>query len=757
MVNQKSNTVWSCLTLAAICCLSTSCKAAQTAWKPVEGKIMSPWAKQVNPDKVLPEYPRPQMVRKDWTNLNGLWDYAIVGKDAQKPQQYDGKILVPFAIESALSGVGKTVGADNKLWYHRTFTAPAAWNGKNVLLHFGAVDWQCDVFVNGTLVGSHKGGYDPFFFDITSALKPTGTQELVVGVWDPTDKGTQPRGKQINNPHGIWYTPVTGIWQTVWAEPVARTYISSIKLTPDVDAQKLTVQVNAAGDTQDLSYAIESKAKGFAASAASTNSTLTLDIKNPKLWSPDNPFLYDLTVRIEKNGKVVDTVESYFGMRKISLGKDEKGITRILLNNQFLFQYGPLDQGWWPDGLYTAPTDEALKFDVEILKELGMNMLRKHVKTEPARLYYWCDKLGIIVWQDMPSGDRYIGPNDPDIVRTPESVAIYETEWKNIITALYNYPSIVMWVPFNEGWGQFDTARIVKWTEELDPTRLVNNASGWSDRGVGHVNDMHNYPAPNMPKVEEARAVVLGEFGGLGLPVAGHTWQDEKNWGYRSYKNEAELTTAYLNLMAMLRPLIAEGLSAAVYTQTTDVEVEVNGLLTYDRAVFKMDKPSLIKAHKKLYLPMPKVQTLIPSSQTQAQSWKYTTAAPAENWFQPQFNDAAWTTGKGGFGTQGTPGAVVGTEWKTGEIWLRRTFELGAPPKGDIALTIHHDEDAKVYINGTLVAELSGFTGEYGIVTLPETAAKALKKGTNTLAIYCKQTNGGQYIDAGILELVEQK
>jgi hypothetical protein len=739
--------------LLILCGLSVCAKAE---YKPVEGKIMSRWAKEVTPDNVLGEYPRPQMVRKDWQNLNGLWDYAIVSKDSDRPGQFDGRILVPFAVESALSGVGKAVGPDNKLWYRRTFEIHPNWKNKTILLHFGAVDWNCDVWVNGKHSGSHKGGYDPFSFDITSALKPAGPQEIIVSVWDPVDTGKQPRGKQVLRPEGIMYTSVTGIWQTVWLEPTPATRIGNIKITPDVDNQKLTVVVDVQGETAGLSYGADAKASGFSASASSTENTLTLDIKNPKLWSPDSPFLYDLKVQIKKDGKVIDQIDSYFGMRKISIGKDDKGIVRIMLNNQFLFEYGPLDQGWWPDGLYTAPTDEALKSDVQLLKDIGMNMLRKHVKVEPARFYTWCDKLGILVWQDMPSGDKGIGGNDPDLKRTPESAQQFELEWKNIIQAFCNYPCIVMWVPFNEGWGQYDTARIVTMTQALDPTRLVNNASGWTDRGVGHVHDMHNYPGPGMFPVEEGRAEVLGEFGGLGLPVSGHTWQEEKNWGYKSYKNSQDLTGAYVDLMFKLRPLIAQGLNAAVYTQTSDVEIEVNGLLTYDRAVFKMDKNSLIEAHKKLYLQTPKINVLAATSQTQAQEWRYTTLAPAQDWFKPGFDDSAWKTGRGGFGTQGTLGAVVGTEWNTDQIWIRRTVQLADNPTGEAALMVHHDEDAKVYINGVPAAEMDGFTVGYGIVRVDPAAAKTLKKGPNTIAIACKQTSGGQYIDAGLVEMVEQ-
>jgi hypothetical protein len=389
---------------------------------------------------------------------------------------------------------------------------------------------------------------------------------------------------------------VSGIWQTVWLEPVPRTYIDSIRITPDVDNQTVTVVVNVKGDTEGLSYHAGASAPGFSASAASVKNTLVLDITDPKLWSPDSPFLYDLKVQLRKGDTVIDEVGSYFGMRKISLAKDNKGIMRIMLNNRFLFQYGTLDQGWWPDGLYTAPSDEALRSDLAFLKTIGMNMLRKHGKVEPARLYYWCDTLGILVWQDMPGGDY----NNILRRRTPASAARFEKEWMSIIRALYNHPSIVMWIPFNEGWGQFDTARIGTMTKVADPNRLVNNASGWTDKGVGDVHDIHAYPGPAMPDVEEKRAVVLGEFGGLGLPVAGHTWQKEKNWGYRSCKSSQELTAAYGEVMDNLRPLIAKGLSAAVYTQATDVESEVNGLMTYDREIIKMDARHLKTIHTSL-------------------------------------------------------------------------------------------------------------------------------------------------------------
>ncbi len=740
---------WGVVSLTML--LGASATAAD--WKAADGPLMTKWGKEVTPENVHREYPRPQMVRKEWTNLDGLWDYAIRPKDDAQPKEFDGKILVPFPVESALSGVMKNVGDANRLWYHRTIDLKKNGDGNHTLLHFGAVDWHAIVYVNGKQVGEHKGGFDPFTFDITDALKDGGEQDLVVSVWDPTDKGTQPRGKQVAKPNSIWYTAVTGIWQTVWLETVPKIHITSLTITPDFDKNEISVTVQIAG-----AKAEETRATLFRGIDGGEEKTapmladkpLSMILQNPKPWSPDSPFLHQISVRLE-NG---DSVDSYFAMRKISLAKDEKGINRLMLNNKPLFQYGPLDQGWWPDGLYTPPSDAALKYDVEVLKKLGCNMIRKHVKVEPDRWYYHCVQLGMLVWQDMPSGDRNIGPRDADIQRTKESIEIYEREWKAIMDACRNHPCIVMWVPFNEGWGQFDTARIVEMTKKYDPTRLVNNASGWNDRGVGDVNDMHNYPGPGMPKVEDKRAVVLGEFGGLGLPLDGHTWLSKGNWGYRSYKNQEELTAAYSEMIVQLRVLIGEGLCAAVYTQTTDVEIEVNGMMTYDRAIQKIPD-SVAGLHKKLYLPPPKLSVVMATSQETPQTWKMTTQKPGDDWTKADFDDSKWTAAPGGFGTKITPNTVVRTEWKSDDIWIRRDFELKTADLKDPQWVVHHDEDADIYLNGAKVGTLPGYSTGYGSVPFSKEARAALKAGKNSLAVHVHQTTGGQYIDVGINELIE--
>ena len=745
--------------LLPLCTILLLCSSIHAKWQPARGPLLTKWAERITPKNAHCEYPRPQMVRKNWQNLNGLWDYAVVHKSQQQqPDAFDGQILVPFPIESALSGVMKPVGRENRLWYRRTFRIPRTWKGRNVLLHFGAVDWETTVWVNGNEFGTHRGGYDPFSFDITEALKETSEQEIVVSVWDPTNAGTQPRGKQVDKPGGIWYTAVTGIWQTVWLEPVPKAHIKSIKIVPDIDSKSVSVTA-VCPDPAGYSVEVEVKDGWFtkAKNKGNAGEEIGLNIKKPKLWSPESPFLYDLKVTLkDAKGKKVDAVGSYFGMRKIEVRKDKEGINRLFLNNESLFQFGPLDQGWWPDGLYTAPSDAALRYDIEVLKKLGCNMLRKHVKIEPARLYYWCDKLGLMVWQDMPSGDKYIGGRDPDIERSPESARQFETELKAMISTFYNHPSIIMWVPYNEGWGQWDTQRIVDLIKELDPTRLVNNASGWTDRGVGDVHDIHSYPGPAAPPVEENRAAVLGEFGGLGLPVKGNLWQEERNWGYISYKTREELTDAYVTLIDNLRSLIGGGLSAAVYTQTTDVEIEVNGWMTYDRAMIKMDVKKTAAANKRLYLPPPILKTIVPTSQKQPQNWRYTTSEPADDWQKADFDDSDWQTGQGGFGTKGTPGTIVRTEWKDSDIWVRRTFELEDNKFSQPQLSIHHDEDAEVYINGQLAAKLEGYTTSYVRKTLDKEARSALKVGTNCIAIHCHQTTGGQYIDAGLVDVIEQ-
>jgi hypothetical protein len=578
-----------------------ACSSSSLVWKSVKGPLTTEWGKEVTAENALPEYPRPQLKRDKWQNLNGLWEYSIVSKDQLPPNTYQGKILVPFPIESSLSGVKKNVGEKNRLFYRRFFTIPEEWEDNNVVLNFGAVDFESEVFVNGQSVGKHKGGYDAFSYDITKYLDRQSENEIVVSVYDPIDAGTQPRGKQVKEPGGIMYTSVTGIWQTVWLEPVVPNHISNIRIVPNIDDSTINISIFTK-DKQSRNHAeatifIENnEVQNFSLTA---NEAKTVNIPDMKLWSPDSPFLYEIKIDLlNDNDESADVVESYFGMRKSSLGKDENGITRLMLNNEFIFQHGFLDQGWWPDGLYTAPTDEALKYDIEMTKKMGFNLARKHVKVEPQRWYYWCDKLGLLVWQDMPSGEKGIAPHEPDIERSEESSTQYMTELKEMIHQFYSHPSIIVWVPFNEGWGQWETEKVTKQIKEWDPSRLVISASGWTDRGTGDINDIHSYPGPNMPPVEKDRAVVLGEYGGLGYPVKGHTWKKEDNWGYVNYADKEELTTAYSILTRDLFELKEKGLSAAVYTQTTDVEVEVNGLMTYDRKINKIEPEVLARINQ---------------------------------------------------------------------------------------------------------------------------------------------------------------
>lgn len=577
-------------------------------WKPVEGRISTQWSEQVNPDNVLPEYPRPIMERTEWKNLNGLWDYAIIEKGKHTPSVFDGKILVPFAVESSLSGVGKTVGAEKELVYRRSFDVPSSWKGKRVLLHFGAVDWRTDVWVNDVKVGSHTGGFTPFSFDITEALQGKNNT-LMVKVWDPTDKGYQPRGKQVSRPEGIWYTPVTGIWQTVWLEPVSESYIQDLRITPDIDNSLLSLKALVKDATpKDLVEVKVFDGQQLVAQGKSINGECVQVAmpENAKLWSPESPFLYTLKVSLKQGGKLVDEVSSYAAMRKYSSKRDANGIVRLELNNKPLFQFGPLDQGWWPDGLYTAPTDEALLYDIQKTKDFGFNMIRKHIKVEPARWYTYCDKLGIIVWQDMPSGDR--NPEwqnrkyfeGTEMKRSAESEACYRKEWKEIMDALYSYPCIGTWIPFNEAWGQFKTPEIVEWTKQYDPARLVNPASGGNHYTCGDMLDLHNYPAPELYLYDAQRATVLGEYGGIGWVVQGHIWEPDRNWGYIQFNSSKEVTDEYVKYAEKLYDLIPRGFSAAVYTQTTDVEVEVNGLMTYDRKVIKLDEKRVREINRKL-------------------------------------------------------------------------------------------------------------------------------------------------------------
>ncbi len=620
MIMKKLN-VYFAAALAVLVALA-GCAGENGNWAPAGDRIRTSWADEVSPSNAHREYPRPQMIRKDWKCLNGLWDYAIVPVDAPQPETPDGKILVPFCVESSLSGVGRRVGADSTLWYKCEFKVPSAWKEK-VLLHFDAVDWKTEVWLNGKPIGDHTGGYTAFAFDISDFIVK-GKQELVVKVWDGTDNDHQPRGKQVSNPKGIWYTPVTGIWQSVWIEPVADIYVKdyncvwadstgilSVRACVEGEAEEVRVTLREGGEGWDAEKGKPGEAVALA--SASVGEILSLEVPEPKLWSPESPYLYALEISAVKDGKVVDMVKGYTALRSCTTVVDTAGFKRLGLNGKPVFQYGPLDQGWWPDGLYTAPTDEALAFDIIKTKEFGYNFIRKHIKVEPARWYYHCDRLGMMVWQDMPSmaGNVDVFQNDGlydpqwgrkafdtgwDYPLDDDAKATYYKEWGEIMWQLKKFPCIVVWVPFNEGWSQFDTEAVVAFTREQDPSRLINSASGGNHRHCGDILDSHNYPKPKMLLRSDGEQIdVVGEYGGIGYAVSGHTWQDEGNWGYKGKCESGEEVLEKYRDYALnyLLPTIADGISAAVYTQTTDVEVEVNGLMTYDRKVVKIDVDKL--------------------------------------------------------------------------------------------------------------------------------------------------------------------
>ena len=610
------------LTVALISGLSLSA----AAWEPQGNNIKTRWAAEVSPANARPEYPRPQLVRPQWQCLNGLWDYAVSEADAAAMPSPEGEILVPFCIESALSGVGKRVEKEQALWYARTLEAPKGWEDKRILLHFDAVDWQADVFLAGKPLGTHTGGFTSFCFDVTEQLRQ-GPARLEVKVWDPGDDPAAciPRGKQVSQPSGIWYTPVTGIWQSVWLEAVSpQAYIEDYQVVCELSDGRLVVHPVIA-DAQEGDYvqvdllrprigysaekpgwALFRKARALAAAGQ----PVVLQLRNPRRWSPDQPWLYGLRITLRRGGKVIDRVQAYTAFRKISEKADAAGNKRLALNDEILFRYGPLDQGWWPDGLYTAPTAQAMAFDIEKTRELGFNMIRKHIKVEPARWYYDCDRLGMLVWQDMPSvadhydwgqGRDYYGSGSDNPLTQAQKDNYYK-EWGEIIAQRKKFPCIVVWVPFNEAWGQFDTRAVCDFTRSQDPTRLINAASGanWV-KGAGDILDTHTYPHPRMRILDPEMVNVLGEYGGIGRPVEGHTWEIGKKWGYVQYDTEEKVTDTYvMYAQDVLDIKQLDGCAAAVYTQTTDVEGEVNGFFTYDREVLKVDPVRVREANRRV-------------------------------------------------------------------------------------------------------------------------------------------------------------
>ncbi|MBO4730341.1 MAG: DUF5013 domain-containing protein [Bacteroidaceae bacterium] len=719
-------------------------------WKMAKVTIQTPFAAAVSPTNALPEYPRPQMVRSEWMNLNGLWDFSSMASyNDNIPTSGWYEILVPYCVESALSGLKTHY---ESMAYRRDFTVPASWTGKRVLLNFEAVDWRCSVYVNGTKVGSHDGGYDPFTFDITDYIQFGQQNEVALKVFDPTDRWSVPRGKQVRNPGGIFYTACSGIWQTVWLEAVNPSYIQDFHLTPDIDAETLTINATAGGDTDKVSKIKATAYHGtqkVAEGEGQPGEDIVLSITNPDLWNPDHPFLYDLKLELLDTDGKKDEVQSYFGMRKISLARDKDGYYRMMLNNEFVFQTGPLDQGYWPESNLTPPSDEAMQYDIVQMKKYGFNMVRKHLKVEPRRWYYWTDKLGLMVWQDMPSMN-YGGSKDDGVTNDAN---MFTPELTAMVNLHYNTPSIINWVIFNEAGGQHDTKKYVDLVRSLDKTRLIDEASGWTHYGYGDIFDNHPYPAPSAPTTTKAQATADGEYGGIKYAIDGHLWKGE-GWGYASVEDAEEYDSTvcnYLNKLAFYKTY--KGMSAAVYTQLTDVEIEVNGMMTYDRMV-KTDINKIYKANRNLieHEGIEEVY-ILPPANISPQSWRYTTTQPATGWQKTDFDDGEWMVGNSGFGANGLANMTYGTRWTTTDIWLRKTVSLDLTEEelAKLQMIIYNDEDVEVYFNGSLVYSATGYLTDYKTVGFTSNTRKAvIPNGDNLIAIHVKQTSGGQFIDLAL-------
>lgn len=737
---------------------------AMAPWQMKQSSLMTQWASQVNTNTPLPEYPRPQLVRSNWLNLNGIWQFqaGITNSDPVPTNQtLSSSILVPYPMESAISGVMQYYAWS---WYRRTFTVPAGWSGKRIILHLDAVNWQSQIYINGQSVGTHKGGYDPFSYDITPYLNGA-TNELIIQVYSPEDSIGEPRGKQTLYPGGIMYTASSGIWQPAWLEPVDSSGIQNLTIIPDVDNSRLRLTVNTYATNGVTVYATVLDT-GTVTNTMSGDPQTELDIPiaNPKLWSPASPFLYDLQVSVVHNGITNDMATSYFGMRKIAI-TTANGVPRTYLNNQFLFEMGPLDQGFWPDGIYTAPTDAALAYDIQMEKALGFNTVRKHIKVERQRWYYWADKLGIMVWQDMPSCNSYT--SSPKQIDPLDFIA----ELTAMVTNHWNSPSIIMWDVFNEGqgqsetsaYGQTNTTYLVQLVKTLDPSRLVNQASGNNWVGAGDVLDSHSYPDPGNP-ISTTQAPVDGEFGGIAWHVSGHLWNPAlAGTGYllaSSVSNIATLYDGYVSEAINYKTAANGGLNAAIYTQITDVENECNGLMTYDR-LLKPDLNQINLSNQKAITGQTTITTVVPTSQSQAFTWSYvtnyTTNTIPANWYATNYNASSWSSGSAGFGTT-DPNALIRTTWNTSDIWIRRQFALGALSASDLAnleFNCYHDEDCQIYLNGVLAGSASGYSTTYVLVPMNIAGMNALiPNSTNFIAVHCHQTTGGQDVDVGISKAV---
>ena len=741
-------------------------------WAPVPGQIMTNWANNVTPENVWKEYPRPQMVRTDWLNLNGLWDFEITERDTNKIAiNYARKILVPFCVESALSGIKETITGKQQMIYRRFFSIPSHWNQKHLILHFEAVDYETKVWVDGKYVGIHKGGYDHFQFDIAGFLNKDEKHEIKLVVWDPTNEGSQPIGKQalpaIRN--RTKYTATSGIWQTVWLEPTNEVAIESIKIIPNIDNGTISLQTKVVGATQGARIKIQAfdQGKEIASSIAAIGEPVSLQLNQPKLWSPTNPFLYDFKLSLINDGKVVDEVSSYFGMRKISMGRDQEGYMRILLNNEIIYQLGPLDQGYWPDGILTPASDQALRYDIAYLKKIGANMDRMHMKVQPERWYYHCDQLGILVWQDMVSPTKFID------TKSNLNPSDFELEHNVTVDQLYNHPSIIQWVLFNESWGQYDTERLTAALKAKDPTRLVINASGWHDKKVGDIRDFHDYtihPAVALVNKNDDRAMVLGEAGGIDLLIPGHLWTPDLKGGTKIktdwsidfkkgiVKSSDELIEKYKILLDDLFQLKKYGLNAVVYTQISDVEDEISGWMTYDRKVSKLPETTFAALHEQFFKPTMTGKFILPLSINEPQQWNYSFTAPSNDWIK-NTTIADFKLGEAPFGIESNNVHKVNTTWNTSSLFLNKEFTLSSVPS-KLSLIACNTGITEVYINGAYVMQFNNFLKNDPEVKISETilsdeAMKLLKLGVNQLSLKFNFPSVGKpvyYYDFGIKE-----